>query len=571
MKQYKLLKIVFLWAVIAGFPACDPWHDDTRPDYQDRDKNLYELIGNNPDISIFAQALQATGYDRILQEEQALTVFAPQNAVLQSLDLQDTVALKQWIQNHIAWSLYFTGKDGNFLSGSQAVNHIQMLNNKSVNVGANTVSGSRLTETNLVCGNGVLHIIDNMITCRKNIWDYLVSEQENHEQVKFIQSYTENVMDRDRSVQTGVDIDGNSVYDTVWVERNTFLEQYPLGDEQSFFTVVLLENDALEALKTKYAKYFVQKDAEAQNREVFRQVTADLILQPVVVEAAGRYLSKSDILVDIDPAEILETYQASNGIVYRLSNARIKIYQNKIKEQILEAEDGELFDGSNAWITRYRSYASGGKDIVLKGTTRQTFYTTEYFPDNDSTATYSSTQTFTFGDTYLTSTSLNSYAKFTPTLYSTDYEIYWVAYDDDENDYNGMLWDSVPRIMTLEQKLLIGFPGEPEPARATDGKISNNFSPYFVLAGVSTAGVLEETQLSHYRVNNDAESNVGFFLLGEKFEGTGGFGGGNILKSPAYGQATFMVANTPRSTASNNNGLLFLDYIRIVPKVDVND
>jgi hypothetical protein len=559
-----------LAAAFACWGACDPWSDDLELHQANRDKDLYEIVMENSDISVFAQVLQATGYDRFLQEEQALTVFAPQNAALAHLNLSDTTTLKLWVQGYIAYLLYYTNEDGNFSLSGQVVESIEMLNRKTIPAGVLTLSGSNVITTNRSCKNGVLHVIDNTVADRKNIWEYLTTEQEGQAQVQFMLSLNEEVMDMNKSVQTGVDINGRPTYDTIWATQNTFLERYPLADERRSFTVVLLESSVLEALKTKYANYFFQKDAAEQEKEVFRQIASDLILKATAIDAPGRYPSLDDVLVDIDPADIIDSYQASNGRVYRLSSANIRIFQNKIKEQIIEAESGEL-DGQNAWMVRYRTFASGGQDIVLKGTTRQTFYTTEYFPDNDSTATYSSEEAFRVGDTYILSSVTNSYVKFKPTLYSSDYEIYWMAYDDETSHYTEMLWDSVPKVLTLEQKMLISFPGEPEVTRGTDYKITGNFSPYFVMAGVATAGVREETPVLHYRVDNSVEANSGYFLLGQPYEGSGyEFGGGAILKSPVYGEATFMIANTVRSTNANA-GVMFLDYIRLVPKVDPND
>ncbi|GAB6010962.1 fasciclin domain-containing protein [Viscerimonas tarda] len=571
MKQKLIIpKILALAAMLCLF-ACDAWKDDMQLNNSNLDKNLNELIVENPDISVFAQALRLTGYDKLLREEQSLTVFAPGNEALQQLDLSDLETLKEWMKGYIAYLSYYTDASGNFTLSGEPVSQVEMLNGKSL-----SVYPSLALRSNLVCGNGVLHIINSTLDNRKNIWEYL-QEQQGYEQIQFIQSLEEQVMDKDKSLQIGVDMNGRPVYDTIWTTRNTFLEACPLGDERQSFTVVLLEQNTFDALKTKYAKYMRQRDTNAQNKEIVRQLAADLTLKNTLINNAGRYPSLGDVLVDIDPANITESYTASNGTVYKLSAADIKIYENKIKTQIIEGEDyTDRWDGQNAWTVRYRSWASGGKDVMLKGRTRQTFEWDVYYAEKDSTAHKSSSKTFIYtGETYVQSNSTNAYIQYNPIMYSCDYEIYWLTYDDVSSHYFAIP-DSTRTIpMTLLQKLLISFPGEPALRRNADGgKIENHFSPYSAMASAATAGVRQETQLLRYRLNADnntaGNSNEKLYLLDIVSDGTDAFGNGGTLKCSAYGAATFFVANTVQATNADA-GLIFLDYIRLAPKVDLND
>jgi hypothetical protein len=551
--------------VIAGLlllTACDPWADDTKLKNSNLDKNLFELLQANPDVSTFVSILEKTGYDRFLQNEQSLTVFAPVNKALQDIDLNNSDRLTVWVRNYIALLSCYTNQSDLF-----EIEEIQMLNGKTVPIAGANISGANIIQNNLLGINGVIHTIDNTIIDRKNIWEYL-TEQSGYEQVAFIQSLEMQVMDMGRSVQIGVDINGQPLYDTVWVNRNVFLDTYPLDNERQLFTCILLDNDALSLLKTKYGKYFIQQDEATQNREIAYELASDLVLKHQLIEHAGRFNSMNDILVDINPADIKETYQASNGIVYKLSRADVKIYENKIKTQIIEAEDYvDRWDDGGGWELRYRNWASGGKDILLKGFTRNTV---NYVYELDGEAR-DTTKTFTFDTKYrdndaVANKSSNAYLKYSPTLYSTAYEIYWMAYDDMEKHYTNFS-DTLQQAMILEQKLLISFPGEPELLRNSDATISNNFSAATVFAGKSIAGIQEETQVTRYRTTS---TNEGIFILDQAFTSTDNFGGQTTLNCPAYGKATFFVANTPREL-STNSGILFLDYIKLVPLVNPND
>jgi uncharacterized surface protein with fasciclin (FAS1) repeats len=565
----KLIYTSFL--VIAGallLASCDPWAENTKLKNSSLDKTVLELLQANPEVSTFNSILQKTGYDRFLQEEQSLTVFAPVNSALQSININDNDQLKEWVKNYIALLSYYTNESKQF-----EMDEVQMINGKTVQITGSVISGANVIQSNLIGVNGVIHLIDNTIIDRKNIWEYL-NEQTGYEQINIIRSFDETVMDMDRSVQTGVDIDGKPLYDTVWMNRNVFLENYPLDNERQLFTYILLDNDALDFLKTKYGKYFAQQDEEAQKKLISYEVASDLVLNHQTIEKAGRFESQNDILVDIDPADIKEAYQASNGIIYKVSRADIKIYENKIKTRIIEAENyltrwPNDNSSEDAWALRYRNWASGGQDILLKGFTRNTIEWDVYDEVGDSIIHNS--KTFTFDTKYrdndnVSIKSSNAYLRYTPVLYSTDYKIYWVAYDDLQKHYMNFT-DTIQQPMVLEQKLFISFPGEPELLRNTDAKISNNFSANTVFAGKSIAGIHEETQVMRYTVTT---TNEGIFILDQLFTNTDKFGDQTTLKCPAYGTATFFVANTPRET-NTNSGILFLDYIKLVPLVDPND
>jgi uncharacterized surface protein with fasciclin (FAS1) repeats len=584
-------------ASIVLFTACNAWEEDTRLKNDDLNRNLYEAVVSDAELSVFTNILTQTGYDKFLQEEQALTVFAPKNAVLQGLDLPEGDELKEWLKNYIAYMSYTTDEAGHFETG-----YIRMINDKNVPVNAAGISGAAIVKANRASSNGMLHVIDNIIIDRKNIWEYL-KEQTGYAQIDYILSLNKEVMDMERSVQTGVDMGGHPIFDTVWVTGNEFLKTYPLDDETQAFTVLVLESGAIDALTAKYARYMKQENLDEQANTIMRHITHDMILHPFNVEQAGRYPSRTVsgirandfLLVDIDPANIVESYQASNGKVYKLSAVDVKMYENKIKTLIVEAENyTERWCAQDGWEVRYRPYASGGKDMVLKGQTRNTFEYDVWDDAGDSVAHKSEAKTFqmhhrTSTEPYI-SKSTNAYLKFEPEMYAVPYEIYWRAYDDKSDHFlsiTGKLFeingpDTVPLFtiegvdttlytktfpMILEQKLLISFPGKPALKRETDASISNNFNAYSLMAGVSTAGVLEETKLTRYRAA-DATNNQ--FLLGAFYTDEDSFGQNEVLKCPAYGKATVFVANTVRQT-DTYAGVMFLDYIRIVPLVDPND
>lgn len=565
LKQVYCLSLSFCALLLLA--ACDPWKDDTTLIDGNGSKPLDEIVRQHSEVSTFASILKATGYDQFLQEKQALTVFAPTNEALKGLDLNNTEMLKEWIQNYIAYLSYYTDQNGEF-----GVEAIEMINEKSIPVTASSISGFGIVQSNLPGVNGVLHIIDSQIIARQSVWEYMQA-QTGFAQSEFIASYNEEVMDMDKSVLLGVDENGQQVFDTVWVEQNTFLEAYPLDNERETFTVILLEEPALQALKTKYNKYLKRKEASETEKEVMKHISSDMILDKQEINEAGRFLSVNGYFVDLDPASISESYRASNGWVYKVSAADVKMYQNKIKEQLIEAEDYTYrYDGNTTdpltdyWQVRYRSWASNGQDVILMGRSYHTVTYSYYDEVGDSIVAGSSEVSHFYPDRQNRYTKApNAYLEYQPTLYSTDYQLSWLSYDDVASHYNVFGPDTF--YLKIEQKLLISFPDEAPLVRTGEGVINNNFTVYSVMAAVSTAGTREETKLVRYRANSLRDD---LFTLDQPYTSEDSFGTSDVLRSPTYGTATFFVANTTRGLNDRVGGL-YLDYIRLTPLVNPND
>jgi len=570
----KLIHSYLLALALVLFVGCNAWEEESQLRSGDAEKNLLEQCQSQTELSLFVTALQKTGYDKYVQQAPSLTVFAPTNQAMAAVNLSDSAALVTWIQDYIASLAYYTDQAGSF--GRE---NIRMINDKNVPVSTSMISGANLLTSNIRGSNGVLHVIDKTIEARKSVWAYL-QEYSDNEQVSFILSENKTVMDMKRSVQIGVDMIGRPVYDTVWTIQNEFLERTTLDAETTNFTVLLVEGTALNTLKTKYAKYFSHDNDVEKNKEVMRQITSDLLLAYTNISASGRYPSLEGVLVDVNPAAIVETYHASNGVVYTLNAVDVKMYNNKIKEQVIEAEEAlEQFDGSGTrWLNIARPWARGGQTLFLKGRTNYPYDYKYYNVEKDSIED----RTTTFGTFYVTyrssgdgSTTVNAYLKYEPVMYSVPYEISWVAYDDfyeAQRHYKvvdfGSHIDTVP--MAVMQKMMISFPGRPVVKRNVDGTISNNFSQTTMMGAIDSAGIHTETTLTRYRkMDVIGETADLMYHMARPWTFSDDHGQNTTLNCPTYGKATLLVANTCNSTS--NPGIMFLDYIRLKPLVDPND
>jgi len=580
--------------------GCNAWEEVKNLDGSNRSKNLYELLAANPDVSTFVKALELTGYAGKLSADMNYTVFAPDNSALANLDLTDTELLTGWIQNYISEKIAYTNAEGIF-----DIHSIQMLNGKQVSINGNLVSGAPVSKWNIASKNGVLHIINSTIEERMNIWQYLQTLKDDPT-VDFIASFSEKVMDKQRSVRIGVNKEGKPIYDTIWVYQNTLLDSSPLANESATATFLLLDKSGLDALKQKYAKYFFQKDKAKMDSAIMREITTDMILPYKKIEADGRYPNNSNVLVDVKAGDITGSYTTSNGMVYRVTAAGVKMYQNKIKPLIIEAEKF-VNRWPDAWQTRPRSWASGGRDVVLKSRTRHSYDwketviyydTLQSVTGNDSIVVRDSIRITKINNLYSfnyrnenewpTANTLgepNAYISYKPRMYSTSYIIKWKAYDDN-SDLVHIDSRNVP--MLFYQKLYISFPGEKELEKKSGVlNITGNFSDNTIMAAAMNSGENVETQLVRYSVDNKNTVFPSSYALVQPISTGDAYGTGGILICPAFGTATFFVSNTAiagfthfdgavqayfqSSKPNNAPGMIFLDYIRLEPQVDPDD
>ncbi|MCD8261253.1 MAG: hypothetical protein LUD15_07010 [Bacteroides sp.] len=146
---------------------------------------------------------------------------------------------------------------------------------------------------------------------------------------------------------------------------------------------------------------------------------------------------------------------------------------------------------------------------------------------------------------------------------NVDYDIYWVANDD----FNIHIIDNpVYREDTLQlyQKLYISLPHE-EPLRRDDsGKIYNNYNDSLVFVGHSVACTApREVKLKKYYFDQSTDRQFATRI----YEGENS----QIFSVSKMGESTFYVCNTAVSKinlASNYAGFIFLDYIRLIPRIE---
>lgn len=514
------------------------------------DKNLMEAVSAKPELSVFASLLKKTGYDQLLQSSNSFTVFAPQNEAWSGIDTTNTETLTKMIGVLIIYNTYFTDNDELFKS-------VTSVNGKKINYDAASqrFNGAKIISADVVAANGVIQVMDKLVERRENIWDYLKTQSDNN-QFKFINSLNRQVMDMEKSVQIGVYPDGKTKYDTAWMNMNSFLESYRLDNEDSVFTYVIIENDGFNSLYSRYKPYF-RLSNEAKTDSVTRfNVCQDFVFRGMIDVA------QYDTLINVDNVKIpvrgaVKIYEASNGRVYKVSSSEVRL-KEKIKPVKIEGENFNSTYSRDYILTRFKRWASGERDVVLAcGETQSDTLWRPSTGIKDSVAS----KTY-FINSGIVSNVNNFYIEYKAKVNSVNYDVYYVAYDDiaDHFDHSYTSFG----VLNVTQKLFVSMPGSPLLKHGitdnTRGVANNYLGETQCFIGQTKAGIHELTKLRRWNLFATTQ------LMDTPVSGAAG----EVMTVPNTGTMTMWLCNTARSNAASRQGLLFLDYILLVPRITEN-
>lgn len=585
-KRNIIVSFLFATLVLLGTSCSDPWDDSVKVETATLKGNLLDAISVNPNLTEFHKILKETGYDVVLGSDNNYTVLAPDNQALAAYATASVEVKKELVRNHIATLTY----NAEALAGME---NLVMLNGKNL-----LLTLIQLKSTEVLCDNGILREASNTVLPRASIFDYLRSVSEEYDMAKAILAAGDSVMDMNKSQQTGVDpLTGKPVYDTVYMYVNTYLNKVAIQNEDSVYTLVLLDNENFTTLKTKYGRYTKQYDtptAKEPNPVLTDSVASEELLKDLAFRSGNdegdTFTSITGVEVNMSGATTQEVL-ASNGRVLIASGVDIRIRDNKVKEVYIQGEDYlETTDDAYTYV-RLRDYAMGGKDVMVAGRTvvsRDSIFFNEETQKKDTVRARQ--YTYMYNTSYSTrySKAINFYLKYMEKLYSVKYNVYWVTYDDIPAHSAGDQYDPdydlenlnnpCPSVYRVSQKLYISKAGEPQ-LRYNGGIIENKMivSNCVMMVGYDpaqaesrtpaigvNAGVLQEQPLRWHRGSGD------YNAISTPLASTATR---DIFDARSMGYATFFVTNSPSAAdaKATDNGMIFLDYIRLVPVFDEDE
>lgn len=550
--RFILILILFNWSLTSCNESAWDLHLGNE---NTENKTLLGVVAGKPELSVYYSLLKKTGYAQVLENPNGYTVIAPMNAAWSGVDTSNTENMTKIIGMTIVYQAYFTDND-KFYSSIKSVSGKNIFFDET----NNTFNGAKLISTDIPAKNGVLHIADKLIDRKENIWNYLTTLS-GYDQVDYLLGLNQKIMDTQKSVSIGVYPDGKTKYDTIWTNVNAFLKSYPLDNEDSVFTYVILQNTGFDLLLDKYYPYFKLSTTFKSDSLTRMNVCQDFVFKgDVDITKMDTLVNADGVKVPLKGAVVSESFSASNGKVYIINQSNIRL-KDKIKPIRIEGEKYLSSSNSSYVFTRYKKWASGERDIVLSCSETQidTLWRKKPLiaggiPLRDSIAS----KTYSISANLLSNVA-NFYIEYNAKVNSANYDVYYVAYDDIP-DHADPTYTSFG-VYNVTQKLFASMPGSKKLSRGSSvsaAEVINNYlgnTTCFV--GETKAGVHELTKLKKWSLVETTQ------LINAPVTAADA----DIMVVPQSGTMTLWLCNTARSNASSKQGLLFLDYILLVPRI----
>lgn len=338
-RYYKVQLLSVLAFALMAISCTEEWDNHYQEKALNKSSlNLYQYIQSRSELSKFAQMLAITGYDSILSQAQAYTVWAPNNAALEGVDLLDSADVDKIVRNHITW---FTHTTSGVTSKS-----VLMANSKLVEFARGgsgyTFGGKTIVEADLAMANGIIHILGNYSPYKSNIWEYISKTPGLDSLYAYINSLTMQELDLEKSYQQGVFVD------FFYKETNRYFTYVgKLGQEDSTYTAVLPTNAAWNEAYNAIFPYFntLPKDGGIEKQVEYTKwslvsdlvfngkVTTPVIKDTLISTWGNIFLQPGRLFDNAQPVEM------SNGVGYVTDNLKSKATETWLNKIKVEAEN----------------------------------------------------------------------------------------------------------------------------------------------------------------------------------------------------------------------------------------
>ena len=338
--------------------------------------NLMQQIQANSNLSVFAGYLTKIGFDKVLSASKTYTVWAPTNAALTGIDpaiVADTAKLHLFVANHIANQVYLT-------SSIQGSIRLHNLNGKNLTFAPTTIEDANITTANQYVKNGVLNIIDKPLYVKLNISQFIRSlTTVGLLQQAYITRNDSTFIDTTKATVASIDPKTGKpilVANTGVVTVNTYFNKVAsLANEDSTYTYIVLTDAAYNNERNKVSKYFATSSTDTtMNILAAFNVLKDVAIRGMVLPAnlPPVLTSVNGVPVPIDKTAIIQTYNASNGIVYVMSSVNFAV-SDKITPIIIQGEQASFYSrtdraGNTAIRARLDNNLVPYRDLLIQFT-----------------------------------------------------------------------------------------------------------------------------------------------------------------------------------------------------------
>ena len=387
IKLYALAGIIVLLTV----SACnETFNDHYSFDTETRSNlNVVEYMQSRSDLRKFVELLEFTGYKDTLTQSQAYTVYAVTNDALVNMEFNESTkdSLRLLAANHI------TGGTHAFPSIVKVFNGKYIVQQKDH--GQFYFGGQEIDEPNLLTKNGVVHILKTPTPYTMNIWEFV----QKHASLDSLRSYLNSMTKMVFSPELSYD-ENNVFIDSIFIERNNFLDGLgPIDEELFYSSVILPTNTAWKEIYDKLFPYYRSLDKvvdgtlESTGEDLQVALTKWSIVKDCVFSGLLDNPATKDSIrstsgsIFKNPAYLFdssERYTLSNGYAYITNQMKNKLSDSWLQPIIVEAEN-DMYQKTviaNCKLINYSTYGS-------QFTASQNYYVRyEQLPGNDFSKVY---------------------------------------------------------------------------------------------------------------------------------------------------------------------------------------
>lgn len=349
--------------------------------FERTDLRIADWIKDQEDLSVFAQMLELTGFDDILNASETYTIWVPVNDALSGVDLNNMEEVTDIVRNHIArFAISTSGID---------YKRIFMLGRKFVpfrtSAGAASFGNANLINDrfNLLANNGIIHVIDDYVPYVYNIYEFI----NNNEGLDSLNEYIKlnDVLVFSPSLSTVITYteEGEPIYDSVFVNTNLLLDRVgELDNEDSLYTALLPTNSSWETTQDiikEYYKVLPEEGGESKQSKYAKNIIVDnlifrnQIFQPDSYDSL--FTSTGNKIYNVGNLfESAEYHELSNGLAYVTDTLKYKPEEVFYKEIRIEAEESETRTLYQSSVSQLSSVGTGynlsnNKYILVSPTT----------------------------------------------------------------------------------------------------------------------------------------------------------------------------------------------------------
>lgn len=386
----KILNKIMLFAVVVGVnAACASLEDDEHYEKSDSDVQNEELtitnessetyIKGRSDLSKMNELFIQDGiYDELKDKGQVSTLLVVTNdnfkqPVADSLDyiirshvsdiaispanMYDGERLMMWHNKYVNISIDSIGKNG------AIVDHIKF-NNAYVKEVVKT-------------SDGYIYVISDMISTPTSLYDFINSLGDEYSIFRdMVLESRQKTFDKANSKAIGVNSEGNTVYDSVFIYKNSFFDAkgFDMNSESLTATMLLFSNDvienAMDEAKRKLEQWGLERNIDTLYRWVLKtaffnkKYTASEIQATDTVDLSSIYSTQwrtNEQKVDADnPTEL------SNAIVYNVTKLRIpnNVLIYRLKDNFYYYENCTDEQKTKYFITENLTYNKCSTDVT---------------------------------------------------------------------------------------------------------------------------------------------------------------------------------------------------------------